>query len=353
MFSKKNLLVVLVVVLFLLSACQTKEETQTSAAQEADMTAQETEVIYEMATVTINDSAQVNYAPIYFAQTEGYFEEYGIELEMISFTRVTEAVPLLVSGDLDVYAGSITSGLINVLGQEPKVKVVADRGKMIEGTCTFQAIVVRKDLYDSGAVRGPADLRGLKIAAVAIGMKGYELGVYLAEAGLTFDDVEIVDLPSSALIDAFNNQAVDVIVTPESTLTRLLMNTDAVILSKGEEDVGPLQTSVLAFGSRLLINDPDLGARFMAAYLKGVQKYNEGKTEDNLQAIAGFTGEDIELLKQACWPPIREDGWIDFAMVDPFQQWNVETGQLDATITEEQFWDQSILEAGLALLNKN
>ncbi len=341
MDKRKVLMIPLIVIVFLMNACQPKNEAQ---APDGD---------YEMTTVTINDSVQINYAPIYFAQTEGYFEEYGIQLEFLNFNSVTEAVPLLVSGDLDVYAGSITTGLMNILAQEPNVKVVADRGKVIEDSCTFQAILVRKDLYDSGAVRNAADLEGIRVRATTAGMTGYQLRAYLAKAGLTFDDVELTNIPSSSYIDAFNNKSVDAIVTPEFNLTRLLMNGNAVILSKAEEDIGPLQASVLAFGPRLLDEDPELGTRFMAAYLKGVKKYNEGKTEENLQAAVEKTGQDIELVRAACWPPIREDGWINFSYLDKYQEWNVETGQLEEMLTEEQFWDQSILEAGLALLNND
>jgi NitT/TauT family transport system substrate-binding protein len=339
MFSKKSLAMCLALIVILLSACQAADEPQSL------------DEVYEMTTVTINDSTQINYSPIYFAQTEGYFAEYGIELEVLTFNRVTEAVPLLVSGDLDVYAGSISAGLINIFGQEPNVKAVADRGKIIQGECTFQALLVRKDLYDSGAVTGPEDLAGLTIASTISATRGFQLSEFLAKANLTFDDVVISDLPLSSSIDAFDNKTLDAIVVPETYLTRLLMNGNTVILSKAEDVIGPYQSSILAFGPRLINEDPELGARFMAAYLKGVQKYNEGKTEENIQAIAQKTGEDIELVNAACWPPMREDGWIDFSYVDPFQQWSFEMDQLDATITEEQFWDPSFLEAGLGLLN--
>lgn len=356
MFSKKSFMVMLVLLLFVLSACQAKseiettEEQQTEAAQET-AESQETEVIYEMTTVTINDSAQINYAPIYFAQTEGYFEEFGIELEVLSFSSVTDAPPLLVTGDLDVYAGSITAGLINIFGQEPYVKAVADRGKMVQGECTAQAILVRKDLYDSGQVAGPADLAGLKIAARTSATMGFNLSTYLAQAGLTFDDVELVSMPLSAYIDALDNKAVDVVIAPEHTLSRVLMHGNAVILSRTEDVIGPYMSSILAFGPRLIHDDPELGARFMAAYLKGVQKYNEGKTEENLQAVAEKTGDDIELINTACWAPIASDGYINWSYVEPFVQWSYEVGDLESTITEEQFWDPSIREAALSLIN--
>ena len=227
MDNRKVFVILLILFLFLMSACQAKNDDQAPAGS------------YEMTTVTINDSAQINYAPIFFAQTEGYFEEYGIELEILSFNSVTEAVPLLVSGDLDVYAGSITTGLMNILAKEPNVKVVADRGKITEEGCTFQAILVRKDLYDSGEVRNPANLEGLRVRATTAGMTGYQLRAYLAKAGLTFDDVELSTIPSSSYLDAFNNKSIDVIVTPEFNLTRLLMNGNAVVLSKAEDDIGP------------------------------------------------------------------------------------------------------------------
>ncbi len=352
MCTKKALMVSLVLIILLISGCQSKQSETTANVPEADAAEQEAAESYEMTTVTINSSNQVTFAPIYFAQSEGYFDEFGIDLEIVEFSISPDAVPLLATGDLDVYAGPISSGILNVFRQDPNVKTVADRGKISEDdSCTFSAILVQKDLYESGQVRGPEDMAGLKVAAATYSIKGYELDKYLALAGLTFDDVEIVTLPTSALVDALNNKAVDAIVTPEFTLTRLMMTGNAAILSRFEEDAGPMQTSILAFGPRLIKDDPELGIRFLAAYLKGVRKYNEGKTEENLQAIAGLTGEDIDLLEQACWPSIRNDGWIDFSALEPYLQWNIETGQMDFTITEEQFWDPSILVAALELLD--
>ncbi len=111
------------------------------------------------------------------------------------------------------------------------------------------------------------------------------------------------------------------------------------------------QLSVMVFGKNLLVDNREAGARFLAAYLKGVQQYNEGKTDRNLQIIAEATGESIEMLKAACWVPIREDGSIDFSGVDAFQQWSIEQKQLDKPVTEEQFWDPSFLAAAMKLLN--
>ena len=343
--------ILLVVILILISACQS----QINVADNNELLVDQLEITptkYEMVTVTINSSNQINFAPIFFAEEEGYFAEYGIKLEVLPVSRISEAVPLLVSKQLDVYAGSISAGLINVLSQEPGIKAVADRGKMVQDGCTFQAIVIHKDLYESGKVKGPADLEGMSVASTTTGTKGFHLSTYLAQGDLTFDDVTLVDLPSSSFIDALDNKAIDFVITPETVLTRLLLHGNAVVFSRAEDVIGPYQSSILAFGPRLLNDVPNLGVRFLAAYLKGVIKYNEGKTPENIQILVERTGEDIEVIQESCWVPIREDGVINFEEVDPFQQWSASMEQLDVTITEEQFWDPKFIEAALSLINE-
>jgi ABC-type nitrate/sulfonate/bicarbonate transport system substrate-binding protein len=106
------------------------------------------------------------------------------------------------------------------------------------------------------------------------------------------------------------------------------------------------------FGKRLLQDEPDVGVRFLAAYLKGVAQYNEGKTDRNVEIMVDGTGLDATLLQQACWVDIYGDGHIDFSSIESFQQWSVDQGQLDNPVTEEQFWDPSVLIAALELLNQ-
>jgi NitT/TauT family transport system substrate-binding protein len=341
----------IILLIIIMSACQSPTNLTDVSEGPVDPPESITEP-RELTTVTIHNSTQINYAPIFFAEEYGYFEEYGIQLEVLTFNRVTEAVPLLVSGQLDVYAGSISAGLLNIFGQEPYVKAVADRGKVIQDSCTFQAILARKDLYDSGMANGPADLEGMSIVATSSATRGFHLAGYLAEANLSFEDVTLVDMPTASLFDAFENKAIDFIVIPETTLTRLLKHGNAVIISRAEDVIGPYQSSILAFGPRLLRDDPDLGVRFMAAYLKGVIKYNEGKTPENIQILVERTGEDLEVIQDSCWVPIREDGFIYFGEVDPFQQWSVNMDQLDMAITEEQFWTPRFLEAAQILINE-
>ena len=324
----------LIILVFILSACGSTPPTE-----------------MPLDTLRMNISNNTSYAPIYIAEQEGYFEEFGIHMEYVQINKSTESLALLVSGDIDVLAGVLLSGILNVMQQDPNVKAVADRGHIQPGECTYQAIVIRNSLYESGQVTSAKDLRGLAVSAVPSGPSGFLMSSYLAQAGLNLEDVVINDVPSAAYIDAFKNGTLDAVSTTDPVMTGLLDAGDSVILARAEDVLGIYQSSLIFFGRKLVVEDPGLGARFMAAYLKGVNQYNQGKTERNLQIMAENSGETREVLEKACWPAIRQDGSIDFIGVEPFQNWSIENGYLEKGITEDQFYDPSFLEAAEVILN--
>ena len=332
-----------------LPACRQDSPPVQEAVSETSMTPEP----QAMTTLRMNRSANMSYAPIFIAEEEGYFAEYGIVLEMIDFNRTAEAIPLVVSGDLDAYAGSVNAGLLNTLYLEPNIRVVADRGRVrADMECTFQGILVRKDLYDSGAVLKPEDVRGLTMVSSTAGPGAFLTAEFLKLGGLTFEDVNITDIPPATYTEAMLNASVDLICAVELPLGRVLASGSAVQIASMEDVVGDFQTSILAFGKNLLTDNPELGARFLAAYLKGVAQYNEGKTERNLEILAEATGDEIEVLKNSCWLPISLDGIPDFNAIVAFMNWSISAGHLEQPITEEQFWNPKPLEAAMKLLGK-
>jgi NitT/TauT family transport system substrate-binding protein len=295
----------------------------------------------EMDHIAMRAETNTTYGPVYIAAAEGFFEEQGIEVEFVSFNR-DEGLPLIVTGDLDVYPSAMSSGLLNVLSQEDHVKVVADRGHIAPGECTYYGILLRKELYESGEVSSPADLTGRAVGSSPAGLSGFVFSTFLAQGGLTLEDLDLVDIPSVGMFDAFANGTLDADVTSEPRLSQLLEDGNVVLWGDAADVVGYLQLSVMTFGKRLLVDEPELGVRFMTAYLKGIQQYNEGKTERNLEIMAEATGESIEILERACWLPIASDGSVEFSGIDAFQNWSISQGHLDQAITEEQFWDPSV-----------
>jgi ABC-type nitrate/sulfonate/bicarbonate transport system substrate-binding protein len=105
---------------------------------------------------------------------------------------------------------------------------------------------------------------------------------------------------------------------------------------------------MLLFGRSLLDERPEVGERFIAAYLEAVELYAEGKSAANVAALARHTGLEPGLVERACWMPLRADGRIDTPSVLAFQRWAVERGYLDAVEPVERFWEPRFVDAAAA-----
>ena len=95
---------------------------------------------------------------IWIAVAKKYFEQERIELEVTTFASAAEMVAPLGAGQLDVGAGAPGVGLSQAVLRGIELKIVADKGNISPGN-GYQGILARKDLYESGQVTGPGDLK--------------------------------------------------------------------------------------------------------------------------------------------------------------------------------------------------
>jgi len=110
-------------------------------------------------------------APIYIAYEKGYFKEQGLDVELIPFDSGAKMVAALGSGQLDVGSGEAGTALLNAIDQGFDVQVVMGTGSMPKGYGP-NPFLVRKDLYDSGEITEPADLKGKKSLSTYLGDGG-------------------------------------------------------------------------------------------------------------------------------------------------------------------------------------
>ena len=90
----------------------------------------------------------------------------------------------------------------------------------------------------------------------------------------------------------------------------------------------------------------------MVAYLKAVQKMNQGKTPQNLALAVNYTGLDMELIKEISWYKFSTDGQVNVERVMDFQKWAFEKGYIDGLAKEEQLFDFSFIEYANQAISK-
>jgi NitT/TauT family transport system substrate-binding protein len=293
--------------------------------------------------IKVQNIPLISLAPLHIAAAEGYFEEQNLEVEFIEFNRSSEAIPLLAAGKLDVMAGSISPGLINAILREQNIKIVAAKGHVEPGGCSYMALL--KSTAHLDELSDPGDLAGKPIRTGATGATAYIFDQALLPYGMYIEDTEVINLGQPVTGQALGDGSLYAALLGEPHLTQSILNGQAVIWYGADELTPDLVFGVITFGPTILEDNPEVGQRFMVAYLKGVRQYNEGKTERNLEILQESTGLEYEVLQQICLPPIREDGYIDFTLgLEPFLQWSLEKGQTEGMVTAAQVIDTSFIE---------
>ena len=128
----------------------------------------------------------LSFAPYYVAQAEGYFAEEGLEVEFVELGG-EEATPLLIQGELDVIVG-IGAYYLNAIARGAEIKVVADKGHVGTTDCSPSALVVRRELIETGEVDSVARLKGRTMPLRSASMEHYFLSKLLDTAGLALMD---------------------------------------------------------------------------------------------------------------------------------------------------------------------
>ena len=104
----------------------------------------------------------------YIAEKRGYFKAEGLKADFAYFDSGAKMIVPLGTGALDTGGGATSAGFYNAVDRGIELRIVADKGMSVDGY-DYKALVVRKDLIDSGAFKSLADLKGKKVAVVAQG----------------------------------------------------------------------------------------------------------------------------------------------------------------------------------------
>lgn len=281
----------------------------------------------------------MGYAPLFIAQEEGYFAKHGLDVEFVPFNSASEAVPLVMQGQLDLTPVALNPGLFNAIASGGAGRIVLGLSQWRADGCTSTGVVARA--ADVDKFKDVANWKGLLIAidpAGLPGMSGYLLNQALAQSGLSLNDVSTTKLPPASIAEALRSGAIALAQTTEPWITRLTAPGEAGLVLRAQDIVPDGQLSVIAFAPRLL-QDLDLGRRAALAYSEGVGQYLAGKTDRNVEILAKYTQMEPDLVKQVCWPAITGDGSLNLAGIRAYQEWAISQGLLDKIIGPDQFLD--------------
>jgi len=291
-----------------------------------------------LTTVKVAYLPVVSNGPLFLAKEEGYFEQQGINVEFEKFQSAAAALPALLNGDIAVSGGGVSPSLVNAISKGVHVRIVADKGRNSPDACNASGLVVRRELFENGTITKPADLKGKKI--MAANDAAYRVSRILQMGNLSKNDIESLNMDFASGVVALRNGAIDGADLTEPYLSQVLDDKTAVMFIPTSLCT-PDYATPLFYGPAILDKDPELGRRFMVAYLQGVRQYNLGKTERNMVILSNYTHLDRDLLQRSCWLPIDSSGDLPTKPVRDYLDWMYENNLTMQNLNDDQVFDMS------------
>ena len=302
------------------------------------------------ATLKFGGVQVVSEGGVYVAIEKGYFKEQGITMEVTNFRISSEAIAPMGTGQLDITNVPVSVPLL----------AAADRGldlKVVAGVNQYRPnwengwIVLRKDLKDSGQVKTPADLKGMKVATPSLAGLGEQLvQLLLEQGGLKPGEAEVVVLPFAEQVTAFANKAIAAGWATEPFIVRgIEQGVSVKWIPTSQFFGGTAQGSMIIFGPALS-KDQDLARRWMVAYLKGARDYLKAfTTKEGRDEVVGILAKytptkDPKLYDLMEMPYLEPNGMPDKKSSDAQYQWFVDKGLYTGKKTMADITDLSFAE---------
>jgi NitT/TauT family transport system substrate-binding protein len=211
---------------------------------------------------------------VFIAADRGYFQQEGLDVELVSFNDASQMIPALATEQIDAAGIAANPAMWNAVARGVSLRVVLDQATFRPGHGTT-ALLIRKQVYDSGRGHGLADLRGLNIAFTPPGKgttNACAMAPALQRAGASFDDFNIQTLPFPEMLPALANGAVDGAVAAEPFMTRAVQQGFAAKVMGMDEMYPDFTVAFIGFSASLYADRPT-AQRWARGYLRAVRTY--------------------------------------------------------------------------------
>jgi NitT/TauT family transport system substrate-binding protein len=180
-------------------------------------------------------------------------------------------------------------------------------------------------------------------------------GRALERGGWTAADADIIEMGFPDMLPALANRSLDVAVLVEPFVVRAEEQGVGVRWRPSEEVIPGQVAAAIMYGPALLEQRPDVGRRFMAAYLRGARDYYGAFTLKDpavrAQVIPILTQstnyKDPAQYERYQLPTVNPDGHLNVAALEADYRWYVAQGLIDDGVNVAQLVDGQFVDAAL------
>ena len=231
-----------------------------------------------------------DHGPIIVAAENGYFEEVGLEVEIVPPADPSAPPRLVAAGQADL-----------AVSYQPQLHLQIHEGLPLKRVGTLVATPLNCLLVlEDGPIKSPADLKGKKVGYSVAGVEEAVLGAVLGKYGVSTDDIELVNVNFSLSPSLMSGQ-VDAVIGAYRNFELNQMDIEGV---PGTcfyiEEEGVPSYDELIYVANPDTMDADKVARFMAATEKATQ-YIVNNPVKSWEIFAATSTELQDELNKRAW----------------------------------------------------
>ncbi|MGN0131679.1 MAG: ABC transporter substrate-binding protein [Lachnospiraceae bacterium] len=296
--------------------------------------------------VVLNEVAHsIFYAPMYVAIEEGYFEEEGIDLTLVTGFGADKTMTAVLSGEADIGFMGSESTIYTYLGDTDDY--VVNFAQLTQRAGNF--LVSRTPMDDFKW----EDLKGTTVLGGRKGGMPEMVFEYILKANgidpqtdLTID--QSIDFGSTAA--AFSGGQGDFSVEFEPHATSLEQKGDGYVVASLGEDSGYVPYTAFSAKSSYIKENPEIIQGFTNALQKGMDYVNSHTPAEIAEVIAPqFEETDLDTITKIVERYYNQDTWKDNLIFEEdsftlLQNILEEAGELSERVPYEELVDTSFAE---------
>lgn len=311
-----KMLCIPITILLVLSGCGTVTENKSEEA-----------AVIRMGVLRTADSL-----PVYIADQEDLFEQYGVQVELVEFGSASDQSKAMESGAIDgIMTDMVVQCLLQKGGTPMRTVTTALGASVSEG----KFMVVSNP--DSGICTAE-ELEGRSVAISEGTMMEYLVDSYCDILGISIDSLEKVNIPNLSLrYETLMAGEVDAAILPDPLGDLAVMNGGVAVIDDTAMDRN-ISRSVIAFHEEFIRTHSQEIQKFIQGYNAAIDRLNENNETDR-ELI--FEVANVPEIMQDVWevPHFTKNSVPDEEEVSRLTAWMVDKGLLEEAYSYDQVVD--------------
>ncbi len=219
------------------------------------------------------------YEFLFLAQEKGFFEEEGLNIELIEMASLADVQRVYVQGRADGIASTMIEAVQAAgITQEPLSVVLipdySNGGDIIVANSTIKSV---------------KDLKGKRVGAEIGSLGMFILSQALTREGLSLKDVDIINVEQLNAENSITNNEIDAIVTYPPYSTAIMKHSEYTEIFNTSDIPGDVIDTISIRKSALTEHNPDWPKKFNKAWDKALQ-YSQKYPQESYQMMADREG---------------------------------------------------------------